>query len=205
MLSHNPRGGRVPAGASPMRAACPLRPVPGIIAKRVGPWSRGFAFSMWRYWGRWIVQNIIEDRFDQRRTIFGDQQTEFSAEPLFQSGRLVLTTIKVEGPRVETEEGLQSIAQTHRAVSRPKSLDLKVYCRRLAAVLFEFELDVLAFIECTETGALDRRDTNEHIPAPACGLNKTNPFCILNRFTLPVAIRASSIAPSLLPGPSPIL
>jgi hypothetical protein len=57
-------------------------------------------------------------------------------------------------------------------------LTLRFTADDLPAVLLEYELDVLAFIECTETGALDRADANEHIPAAACGLNKAKPFCI---------------------------
>jgi len=47
---------------------------------------------------------------------------------------------------------------------------------RLPAVLHDFKLDALTFIERTQSSALNSRDVYEHIPTAACRLNKAVAF-----------------------------
>src|SRR5439155_216463 len=51
----------------------------------------------------------------------------------------------------------------------PRSDGLQIGCRRLAAaaVGFDVEGQLLAFVEIAHPGALDRRDVNEHVGAAA--------------------------------------
>src|SRR4029077_20908781 len=49
----------------------------------------------------------------------------------------------------------------------------EVHRGRFPAVLLDLELDLLTFIERTQSGALDGGDVHEDIPASVCGLNET--------------------------------
>jgi hypothetical protein len=54
----------------------------------------------------------------------------------------------------------------------PPLFDFDVLCRRFASVVDDFELDLLALIECGEAGAFHRRDMNEHVLSASLRLDK---------------------------------
>src|SRR5262249_4006675 len=57
-------------------------------------------------------------------------------------------------------------------LGRLRSLDLKVLRGRLPAVLDEFVLNGLSFVQSTKSGAFDRRDVYEHILPAFLGLDE---------------------------------
>src|ERR1700674_562238 len=56
--------------------------------------------------------------------------------------------------------------------ARSTSFDFEVLCRGLAAIADDFVLDLLAFIEGAEAGALYRRDVDKHVLAATLRLNE---------------------------------
>ena len=64
----------------------------------------------------------------------------------------------------------------HRS-DRPKltdrSFDLEIHRRCFPAVFFDLILDVLPFIECAQSSALDRRDVDEYVFAACLRLDKS--------------------------------
>src|SRR5215471_5386193 len=58
----------------------------------------------------------------------------------------------------------------------PPLCDFDVLCRRFATVADDFEFDLLALIECCESGTFHRRDMNEHVLSTSFRLDEAVAF-----------------------------
>jgi hypothetical protein len=58
----------------------------------------------------------------------------------------------------------------------PPLCDFDVLCRRFATVADDFEFDLLALIECGESGPFHRRDMNEHVLSTSFRLDEAVAF-----------------------------
>src|SRR5215468_4900869 len=58
----------------------------------------------------------------------------------------------------------------------PPLCDFDVLCRRFATVADDFEFDLLALIECGESGTFHRRDMNEHVLSTSFRLDEAVAF-----------------------------
>jgi hypothetical protein len=57
-----------------------------------------------------------------------------------------------------------------------RSLDLEILRRRFSSVAYDLELDVLTFIECRQTGLLDRRNVHKYILPATVRLDESIAF-----------------------------
>src|SRR5262249_41924529 len=85
----------------------------------------------------------------------------------------VLLRRRLDGGSCRRREDIELLRRRRRR-GRPKqpSLHLEVFCRVPAAIVDDFVLDLLVFIERGQPGALDRRDMHEHVRSTARRLNE---------------------------------